>query len=154
MDTIDILMWVAIGTSMLLIISIMIIILLAWDYRANNKLLKEAMKQLYSRDVDSSVTMIKYTESLIDYIRNMVSATAVIKFKEFQDAHDMKKISRERYTSVIRDVAESVKDGMKYDNIAFNNLLVTEQWLDKFIIDTTVHAVKSLLEDYTSNEGI
>ena len=65
--------------------------------------------------------------------------------RSFIDDIDMKKTNKSILVKYISQVAEEVKKDLR-TNINYNDLLVTEEYIDSLIVDTTVYVIKSLWE--------
>lgn len=94
---------------------------------------------------------IDYSEQILAYLRSFIGHVAVLKFQEFKDNNSFAKVTREHTKPLVKDVAFSVKESLKVSNINEGQLLFTDEYLNKFIIDVSVHSVKRLLEDEVKN---
>lgn len=94
---------------------------------------------------ERSISQIDYTKKMIDFIVSFVSDKATLSYRSFIDDIDMKKTNKSILVKYISQVAEEVKKDLR-TNINYNDLLVTEEYIDSLIIDTTVYVIKSLWE--------
>lgn len=91
---------------------------------------------------------LKYSEDLLDLIRNIVDQVAVMKFKNFTDTHDIEKVNIPPVKGLVEDVATDVHNALILDNVKFNEAIFTEAFLNQYIIDVAMIAVKQLLSKY------
>lgn len=94
---------------------------------------------------ERSISQIDYTKKMIDFIVSFVSDKATLSYRSFIDDIDMKKTNKSILVKYISQVAEEVKKDLR-TNINYNDLLVTEEYIDSLIVDTTVYVIKSLWE--------
>lgn len=94
---------------------------------------------------ERSISQIDYTKKMIDFIVSFVSDKATLSYRSFIDDIDMKKTNKSILVKYISQVAEEVKKDLR-TNINYNDLLVTKEYIDSLIVDTTVYVIKSLWE--------
>lgn len=105
----------------------------------NNKLEFERLKHR------NGYTKLQYTEKLLEYIRMVATQIAVLKFRTFQDGHEMDKVTRMNIKNLVSDVATETRDSINFNNIDIENTLVTSEFLTKYLVEVSVIAVKEML---------
>lgn len=96
-------------------------------------------------DSKNSISKIEYTEKMIEFIIKFVTDQSTLSFKAFIDTVDMKKMTKHILVKHITQVATEIKNDFKVD-IDYDNLLVTADYIDTLIVDTTMYVAKSLWE--------
>lgn len=91
--------------------------------------------------------LVDYSNKSLDFIKMMISQTALLKFRTFIDANDISKVTRIQIEGVVSDVAKTVKGTINMNNIAIENTIYTEEFFDNYIIETSVYIVKQLFEN-------
>ena len=152
MNTDDVLM-----VCIMILLSIIIIILAKWYELTKHedmyndivervdKIIGIVDNKLTEDNSERSISQIDYTKKMIDFIVSFVSDKATLSYRSFIDDIDMKKTNKSILVKYISQVAEEVKKDLR-TNINYNDLLVTEEYIDSLIIDTTVYVIKSLWE--------
>ena len=93
-----------------------------------------------------TIGKIKYTDELLEFIRKLSIQLSVIKFKEFIDEHEIDKITKSQIQKLVTETASMVNSSFSKDPIDFDNLLVSREFLDEYIVQTSIMAIKDLLE--------
>lgn len=88
----------------------------------------------------------EYSDKLLEFIKTLTTQVAVLQFRTFVDAHEITKISKIHIKQVAENVAKTVHDAINMDSIDFNDTLFTKEFFEKYIIETSVNTVKSLLD--------
>lgn len=152
MNTDDVLM-----VCIMILLSIIIIILAKWYELTKHadmyddivervdKIIGIVDNKLTEDNSERSISQIDYTKKMIDFIVSFVSDKATLSYRSFIDDIDMKKTNKSILVKYISQVAEEVKKDLR-TNINYNDLLVTEEYIDSLIVDTTVYVIKSLWE--------
>lgn len=140
-----------------IVLSIIIIILAKWyELTKHADMYKDIVERvdkiigivdnkLTEDNSERSISQIDYTKKMIDFIVSFVSDKATLSYRSFIDDIDMKKTNKSILVKYISQVAEEVKKDLR-TNINYNDLLVTEEYIDSLIVDTTVYVIKSLWE--------
>ena len=152
MNTDDVLM-----VCIMILLSIIIIILAKWYELTKHedmyndivervdKIIGIVDNKLTEDNSERSISQIDYTKKMIDFIVSFVSDKATLSYRSFIDDIDMKKTNKSILVKYISQVAEEVKKDLR-TNINYNDLLVTKEYIDSLIVDTTVYVIKSLWE--------
>lgn len=90
---------------------------------------------------------IEYSTKSLDFIKMMISQTALVKFRTFIDGNDISKVTRIQIEGIVSDVATTVKSTINMNNIAIENTIYTKEFFDNYIIETSVYIVKQLFEN-------
>ena len=91
---------------------------------------------------------IEYSESVLNFIKIITNSIAILKFRTFQDNHNMDKITQEIFKKLVMEVAAEVNESIDAEKINFDNTLFTKKFYETYIIDMSMFAVKSLLNDF------
>ena len=131
-----------------IVLSIIIIILAKWyELTKHADMYKDIVERvdkiigivdnkLTEDNSERSISQIDYTKKMIDFIVSFVSDKATLSYRSFIDDIDMKKTNKSILVKYISQVAEEVKKDLR-TNINYNDLLVTEEYIDSLIVDTT-----------------
>ena len=88
----------------------------------------------------------EYSEKVLDFIRNFAAQVAIMHFRQFLDSRATDKVTREQTKNLARDVATTVRSYIDNDKIDHRKLMFTIAYLDEFIVQVSVNAVKDLLK--------
>ena len=86
------------------------------------------------------------------YLREFIGQIAVIKFKAFIDSHKMDKITEINIKKLIDDIATTTNKSINRSNILFDNTIITEEFYESYVIETTIILVKEMLEKLENEE--
>ena len=140
-----------------IVLSIIILILAKWyELTKHADIYKEIVErvdkiidivdnELTEDNSKKSISQIDYTKKMIDFIVSFVTDKATLSYRSFIDSIDMKKTNKPILIKYISQVAEEIKKDLRTD-INYNDLLVTEEYIDSLIVDTTMYVIKSLWE--------
>ena len=71
---------------------------------------------------------------------------AMMHFRQFLDSRATDKVTREQTKNLARDVATTVRGYIDNDKIDHRKLMFTMAYLDEFIVQVSINAVKDLLK--------
>lgn len=146
MDTYNIFMIVT------LVIIVLMILSGAWFINSLIILIRLRMqeKEIYAihkeLEEDNSKITTEYSEKLIEFTKMLTTQIAILQFRTFQDGHDLSKITKANVKVLAEDIAKTVKSSIKLDNIDFSDTLFTRNFLESYIIETSIITVKALLD--------
>jgi biopolymer transport protein ExbB/TolQ len=120
---------------------------------------EEDFYNLQKRKMEASSTemiakdkgMLEYTEALLKSIREAITAVSAVKYRDFSDNHTIEKITKEHFKGMIEDVIVSIKEDINFANIDYDNLIYTKEYINRYIIDTTVYILKNMFNDELNN---
>lgn len=95
---------------------------------------------------------IEYSRNLMKYLMEFIGQIAVIKFKAFIDSHKMDKITEINIKKLIDDIATTTNKSINRSNILFDNTIITEEFYESYVIETTIILVKEMLEKLENEE--
>lgn len=95
---------------------------------------------------------IEYTEAVLKFIKTFVMHISIIHYNVFIDSHDPDKINRTQIQHLVEDTAKDINGYIKSDIIEYDKLLVTKNFIDEYVIQTTIIAIKDLLNKTINNE--
>lgn len=110
------------------------------NYRYNEDLAKNKS--------NSTIGSIEYSENVLNFIKTITNSIAVLKFRSFEDNHNMDKITQEIFKKLVIEVAAEVHESIDSSKIDFDKTLFTEKFYESYIVDMSVFAIKSLLNDF------
>lgn len=95
---------------------------------------------------------IEYTEAVLKFVKTLVMHMSIIHYNVFIDSHDPDKINRTQIQHLVEDTAKDINGYIKSDIIKYDKLLVTKNFIDEYVIQTTIIAIKDLLNKTINNE--
>lgn len=144
------------GSELTLIITLVIIVLMilsgAWFVNSLILLIKLRMHEKSITNLhmqleeDNSKITTEYSEKLLNFVKMITTQVAILQFRTFVDGHDMAKVTKANVRDVADNVAKTVKSSINMDSIDFSDTLFTKEFYESYIIETSIIAVKSLLE--------
>jgi len=97
----------------------------------------------------------EYSNSILEMIRNMLAQIAILKYRTFQDNHDMTKINKTILESLVRDVAETAHRSLNGNIFSFEDTFFTQEYYEKYIAETSAALIKQMWEkDIEEHEEI
>lgn len=106
-------------------------------------------KEIEKTQKDQSI---EYSRNLMKYLREFIGQITVIKFKAFIDSHKMDKITEINIKKLIDDIATTTNKSINRSNILFDNTIITEEFYESYVIETTIILVKEMLEKLENEE--
>ena len=114
------------------------------------KLIEQVNNYLQIKTVDNIVIagkhQVEYSGALLSNIRELVAEIAVLEFNQFRDNHDMEKITLANIRGIAKEVAEKSIKGLNLDSVNYINLLYTREFIESYIIKSSMEIVKGCLE--------
>ena len=89
---------------------------------------------------------------MLDFVKMLTSQIAVLRFRTFVDTHELDKITKANVQKLVTDVAETVHNSINIDNIDFEDMLFNKEFFEKYIIETSLITIKSLLDKAVNEE--
>lgn len=115
------------------ILLLLIAIISAYDHLSKNKIPKNNIKDL------------KYFEELNKIIDDLIITSSKLEFEQFRNNRDFSKVSKGDMSVLIEKISVSVKDSINFDNINFDNSIITQRSLEDMIIRKTIYTANELL---------
>ena len=119
------------------------------------KLIEEVNTYLRIKTADNVIIagkhQVEYSGALLNNVRELVAEVAVLEFNQFKDSHDMDKITLANVKSIAKTVAEKSIKGLNLDSINYVNLLYTKEFIESYVIKSSMEIVKGCL-DRTMNQ--
>lgn len=116
-------------------------------------------KQIDKIQIDENIEMIKYTNEMMKFIRDLVMDISSIEFDKYCNTiYTPSKITKEALKDVIRDCAVKANESLYSLNIDYEQMLVNKKFIESYIIDCTELSIrvkfKAALadEDYAAAE--
>ena len=98
--------------------------------------------------VEPNIGSTDYSKNILEFTKTLASSIALLKFKTFEDNHNMNKITKENFKKLTNEVAVDVHNAIDKSKIDFNMTIFTEEFYDLYIVEMSIYAVKSLLGNY------
>lgn len=122
--------------------------LIKHSYELNDKI-KECENEIRIRD--DKINRIDNSLKLVDFIRDITGQWVVIKFKNFNDGHNLTKVTEENIKKLVSEIAIEVRRAIRYNEIDFESLVLTQEFYDKYIVNSAVILVKDMLDKVVNN---
>ena len=103
-------------------------------------------------DEMSAAEKIKYTTDMIDFIKVLCQQTSLLRFRDFIDNHEISKTTRSNYAAIVDETARSVHNSLMRTNIEYDDLLVSQEYINAYIIEVTSITIRDLLEKTIEGE--
>lgn len=95
---------------------------------------------------DFASKKLSYTKDVIAFIREFSIDNTALAFDQFIASSKIEKINRAILVKFITQVASETKEALQSVNIDYDLMMVTDNYIDKMIIDCTMHSGKQLFE--------
>lgn len=95
-----------------------------------------------------------YSNEILDFVKTFTAQIAALKFRSFIDSRDLSKVTKEQTKKLVDEVARTVKDHLETSKIEQDSLIFSMTFLDKYIVDLSVTAVKDLLRRAVAESNI
>ena len=103
-------------------------------------------------DEMSAAEKIKYTTDMIDFIKVLCQQTSLLRFRDFIDNHEISKTTRSNYAAIVDETARSIHNSLMETNIKYDDLLVSQEYVNTYIIEVTSITIRDLLEKTIEGE--
>lgn len=103
-------------------------------------------------DEMSAAEKIKYTTDMIDFIKVLCQQTSLLRFRDFIDNHEISKTTRSNYATIVDVTARSIHNSLMRTNIRYDDLLVSQEYINTYIIEVTSITIRDLLEKTIEGE--
>lgn len=103
-------------------------------------------------DEMSAAEKIKYTTDMIDFIKVLCQQTSLLRFRDFIDNHEISKTTRSNYAAIVDETARSIHNSLMRTNIKYDDLLVSQEYINTYIIEVTSITIRDLLEKTIEGE--
>ena len=103
-------------------------------------------------DEMSAAEKIKYTTDMIDFIKVLCQQTSLLRFRDFIDNHEISKTTRSNYAAIVDETARSIHNSLMRTNIRYDDLLVSQEYINTYIIEVTSITIRDLLEKTIEGE--
>ena len=113
---------------------------------------KGIKKNKVNTDEMSAAEKIKYTTDMIDFIKVLCQQTSLLRFRDFIDNHEISKTTRSNYAAIVDETARSIHNSLIGTNIKYDDLLVSQEYVNTYIIEVTSITIRDLLEKTIEGE--
>ncbi len=136
-----------------------IIVLLCWfggwlaitSYQDKMREIQSLNSELSNLDIKIPIECIKYSNDMLDFIKSMVTQVSILKFNIFIDAYIKEKIARVHLEDLVKEVATEVRISLDYSKFKTDMLLYSKDFIDNYIVETSMMIVKGLWEKEFDN---
>lgn len=97
---------------------------------------------------------LKYSKEVLDFIKSFVLNFTASKYKTFKDNTYIDKITKTNLENFIEETANEINEAIQYENIDFDNLLYTREYINTYIIDICIYVIKELFHKSIDDEAI
>ena len=95
---------------------------------------------------------VEYSNKVLELVRSIVGQIAVLKFRTFQDSHDMSKITTTNTKALVDDVAMMAKRSLNMNNIFLDDTFFTKEFIENYIIETSIILIKQMVEKAANDD--
>ena len=120
---------------------VLIVLLMFVSSKNSNVTLQNAQQLEYEK----LTWRITYTKQTLDFLKELCQQTALLKFRDFIDTHELDKTTRSNYASLVDVSATTVHQSLQQDKIDPEQLLVSSEYLDNYIIEICSITIRDLL---------
>lgn len=103
-------------------------------------------------DKMSAAEKIKYTTDMIEFIKVLCQQTSILRFRDFIDNHEISKTTRSNYAAIVDETARFIHNSLMRTNIKYDDLLVSQEYINTYIIEVTSITIRDLLEKTIEGE--
>lgn len=96
----------------------------------------------------NSIKQIKYCKQLLRFINLQIVDVSKREFDQFIANRDVDKISKADMTDLIRKSTEEVKNGILFDHINFDDMIISKDYIETMIIENTIYTINRLLDQH------
>lgn len=89
---------------------------------------------------------IKYSQDVMSFVKEFTIQVSVLRYREFFDNHRMDKVTKAQIQTLVSETAMEVNRSLSLKMINYNITLYTKEFVERFIVQTTMVALKDLLE--------
>lgn len=118
------------------------------------KLKQESLKKeiVYRQlETENKNKTVEYSNKVLELIRSIVGQIAVLKFRTFRDGRDMSKVTKANVEELVKDIAHMANNSLNMDNIFLDDTFFTKEFVENYIVETTVILVKQMMEKEFNN---
>lgn len=95
---------------------------------------------------------VEYSNKVLELVRSIVGQIAVLKFRTFQDSHDMSKITTTNTKALVDDVARMAKRSLNMNNIFLDDTFFTKEFIENYIVETSIILIKQMIEKAANDD--
>lgn len=96
----------------------------------------------------NSIKQIKYCKQLLRFINLQIVDVSKREFDQFIANRDVDKISKADMTDVIRKSTAEIKNGILFDHINFDDMIISKEYIETMIIKNTIYTINRLLDQH------
>ena len=127
---------------------VLIVLLMFVSSKNNNVTLQNAQQLEYEK----LTWRITYTKQTLDFLKELCQQTALLRFRDFIDNHEISKTTRSNYAAIVDVTARFIHDSLMRTNIKYDDLLVSQEYVNTYIIEVTSITIRDLLEKTIEGE--
>lgn len=97
-------------------------------------------------EVENKNKTVEYSNKVLELIRSIVGQIAVLKFRTFQDTHDMSKVTKTNVEGLVKEVAGMANNSLNMNNIFLDDTFFTKEFYEKYIVETSIILIKQMVD--------
>jgi biopolymer transport protein ExbB/TolQ len=105
---------------------------------------KERLQEASAEKIIKDKEILEYSEALLKSIREAIGAVTTVKYRTFSDGHNIEKITEAHFKRMIEETCTLIKTDINFGNIDYENLIYTKEYINQYIIDTTIYTLKNM----------
>lgn len=94
---------------------------------------------------------LEHSRDVLEFTKSVIGTITVLKFKEFRDSRQFNMVTRENIERLISNIASSVNRSIDITRLDLKNVVFSQEFYQKYIIDTTIYMVKQLTDKTVSD---
>ena len=96
---------------------------------------------------ESDLHAIEYSNNILDYITRIISMTSTLKFNMFIESKYIDKTTRSQFKSLISETCILIHDNIRNENVKYDLLLFSRDFLDWYIQSCTINIMEKMLNE-------
>lgn len=113
-----------------------------------NKEISKSEQELTLSNIKIEKEKLEYSKQLNTFIKEYAAQIVIIKFNTFKDTHKVESSTKQQYEKIIGEAAREVKKSINLNNIS----LLSNEAIDKMIIDNIIMYIKKLIDENNEND--
>jgi hypothetical protein len=89
---------------------------------------------------------VEYSNKVLELLRSIVGQIAVLKFRSFEDSHDMTKITLANVQSLVSDISTMANNSLNMNNIFLDDTFFTRKFVEQYIVETAMILTKEMVD--------
>lgn len=99
------------------------------------------------KSIKEQSELYRLTNEMQDCILHIVSNVVILKWREYEDSHNMSRITRAQVSELVKECAKTIKDVIDIETIDFDTILCTSEYIDFLIVNSVIFNIKKMLDE-------